>query len=78
MHIEIELALEIVRAEFAEMGFVPGDNGRKANLPETCEEGEGGKDDGGEEWLPLVDRVCDALCLEGWISSSSPSVEHDM
>lgn len=46
MHVEIELALEIVRAEFAEMGFVPDDDVGSTNFVEAGPAGEEGVDDG--------------------------------
>jgi len=61
--IEVEFALEVVRAKFAKMRLVPGDNGRKTDLPQTGEEGECGEDDGCEDGLPVVDDICNALSL---------------
>lgn len=66
--IEVELALQIVRAKFSKMRLVPGDNGRKTDLPQTGEEGECGEDDGCEDGLPVVDDICNALSLEMLIS----------
>lgn len=64
MDIEVKLALQVVRPELAEMRFVPGDNGRKTDLPKTGEEGECGEDDGCEDGLPVVDDIYNALSLE--------------
>ena len=63
MDIEVKLALQIVRPELAEMRFVPGDNGRKTDLPKTGEEGECSEDDGCEDGLPVVDDIYNALSL---------------
>jgi hypothetical protein len=66
--IEVELALQVVGSELAKMRLVPGDNGRKANLPQTGEEGECGEDDGCEDGLPVVDDIDNTLCLEMRVS----------
>lgn len=66
--IKVELALEVVRSELAEMRLVPGDNGREANLPQAREEGQGGKEDGRKNGFPVVDDICDALCLRERVS----------
>jgi hypothetical protein len=68
VNIEVELALQVVGSELAEMRLVPGDNGRKANLPQTGEEGECGEDDGCEDGLPVVDDIYNALGLEMRVS----------
>ena len=47
--IEVEFALEVVRAEFAEVCLVPGDDGREADLPHAREECEGCEDEGRDE-----------------------------
>lgn len=39
------------------LGFVPGHNVGPSNVIEAGEEGEGGKDDGGDEELPLVEDL---------------------
>lgn len=39
------------------LGFVPSDNVRDPNLVKSSEEGEGGKDDGSNDKLPLVEDL---------------------
>lgn len=45
MDIEVKLPLQVMRAEFAKMSFVPCHNRRQANLPISCEKCEKGEDD---------------------------------
>ena len=54
MDIEVELALEVVRPELAEMCFIPCNNGREANLPHPSEEGEGCEDERCDEEFVTV------------------------
>jgi hypothetical protein len=75
VNIEVELALQVVRSELAEMRLVPGDNGREADLPQTGEEGECGEDDGCEDGLPVVDDIYNALSLRMRVSLYALRVE---
>jgi hypothetical protein len=48
MHIKVELALEVVRAELPEMCFVPNDDTRLADVMETRPAGKQCVDDRGD------------------------------
>lgn len=51
------------------LGFVPGHNVGPSDVIEAGEEGEGGKDDGGDEELPLVEDLDN-----GWLLKLPTSV----
>lgn len=48
--------------------FVPGHNVGPSDVIEAGEEGEGGKDDGGDEELPLVEDLEDRWLLQWCVS----------
>jgi hypothetical protein len=57
MHIEIELALEVVRAEFSKVGLVPDDDVRFTYLVEARPAGEECVYDGGQVFAILLDKL---------------------
>jgi hypothetical protein len=61
--IEVELAFEVVRAELAEVGFVPGDNWGEPDLPHAREEGERSEDEGRDEEFVVVERLEEGVGL---------------
>lgn len=54
MHIEIELAFEIVRPEFSKVGLIPDDNIGLADIVEACPAREEGVYDWGQELAILL------------------------
>ena len=58
MNIEVKLALEIMRAEFAKMGFIPNDNIGCTNFVVSRPTGEKSVDDGGEVFDVLKNKFC--------------------
>ena len=53
----------LVRGLLNVLCFVPGHNVGQSDVVEAGEEGEGGKDDGGNEKLPLVENLYDRWLL---------------
>ena len=62
--VEVEFALEVVGAEFAEVCLVPGDDGGEADLPHAREEGERGEEEGREEEFEVVEGGEDRIGLQ--------------
>ena len=52
VYIEVELALEVVRTEFTEMGLIPGDDVGSADLVQASEEGESCQNNGEKDRFP--------------------------
>lgn len=56
MNIKVKLALEIMRAKFAKMGFIPNDNIRCSNFVVSRPTGEKSVDDGWEVFDVLINK----------------------
>ncbi len=61
--VEVEFALEVVGAEFAEVCFVPGHDGGQADLVHAGEEGEEGEDEGCDQEFVLVEGLEEGVGL---------------
>ena len=86
MNIKVELALEVMGAEFAKtdivsgplsiiwlhaLCLVPGDNVTAANLPHPREKGQGGEDERGEDRLVVIQRCPDGGLRLQWLAPGS-------
>ena len=56
MNIKVKLALEIMRAEFAKMGFIPNDNIGCTNFVVSRPTGEKSVDNGWEVFNVLINK----------------------
>jgi hypothetical protein len=56
MHVKVELSLQVVRAEFTEMGFIPYDDVGFTDLVETGPAGEEGVYCGWDMFEVLLDE----------------------
>jgi hypothetical protein len=57
MNIEVKLALDVMRAEFAKMGFIPNDNIGCTNFVVSRPTGEKSVDDGWEVFDVLKKKI---------------------
>ena len=65
MHVEVELALEVVRAELAEVRLVPDDDVRLADRVEARPAREEGVDDRGDVFEVLEEELA-LWAAEAW------------
>jgi hypothetical protein len=61
VHVEVELALEVVRTKLAEVGLVPDDDVRVTDLVEACPAREKGIDG----WRDVLGTLVEELALRG-------------
>lgn len=57
MYIEVELALQVVRAEFTEVSLIPSDDVGSADLVQAGEEGEGSQNDRNNDRFPASEYM---------------------
>lgn len=57
VYIEVELALEVVGAEFTEVGLIPGDDVGSADLVQAGEESESRQDNGENDRFPAGENM---------------------